>query len=55
MAKTLTGGYTYPTGYIFETLRGMGLVYVAESQNVPGRTRHLPGTFLAFAGCDRRT
>ena len=54
MAKTLTGGYTYPTGYLFETLRGKGLVYVVESQNVPGRSQKLPGTFLVFAGCDPR-
>ncbi|HET6249425.1 MAG TPA: pitrilysin family protein [Tepidisphaeraceae bacterium] len=52
MAKTLTGGYTYPTGYLFETLRGKGLVYVAESQNSAGRNNQLPGTFLVFAGCD---
>ena len=55
MAKTLTGGYTYPTGYLFETLRGKGLVYVVESQNSPGRQvgqldKNLPGTFLVFAG-----
>ncbi|HWE00762.1 MAG TPA: pitrilysin family protein [Tepidisphaeraceae bacterium] len=52
MAKTLTGGYTYPTGYLFETLRGKGLVYVVESQNSAGRAPNLPGTFLVFAGCD---
>ncbi len=52
MAKTLTGGYTYPTGYLFETLRGKGLVYVVESQNSAGRDPSLPGTFLVFAGCD---
>ena len=34
---TLTSGFTYPTGYIFETLRGLGLVYVADARNVPGR------------------
>jgi predicted Zn-dependent peptidase len=51
MAKTLTGGYTYPTGYLFETLRGKGLVYVVESQNSAGRDAKLPGTFLVFAGC----
>lgn len=47
---TLTSGYTYPTGYIFETLRGMGLVYVADARNVPGRDTSLPGTFEAYAG-----
>ncbi|HWE94199.1 MAG TPA: pitrilysin family protein [Tepidisphaeraceae bacterium] len=52
MAKTVTGGFTYPTGYLFETLRGRGLVYVVESQATPGRDKNLPGTFLVFAGCD---
>jgi len=49
---TLTSGFTYPTGYIFETLRGLGLVYVADARNVPGREATLPGTFEAYAGCD---
>lgn len=52
MAKTLTGGYTYPSGYLFETLRGKGLVYVVYSQNSAGRDEKLPGTFLVLAGCD---
>lgn len=47
---TLTSGFTYPTGYIFETLRGLGLVYVADARNVPGRDASLPGTFEAYAG-----
>jgi zinc protease len=51
VAKTITGGYTYPTGYVFETLRGLGLVYVAETQNLPGRTKDMPGCFFVFAGC----
>src|SRR5205807_9703820 len=45
MADTLTSGYTYPTGYIFETLRGMGLVYEANAQNLWGLNDKLPGTF----------
>jgi len=49
--KTITGGYTYPTGYIFETLRGLGLVYVAETQVLPGQSKAMPGTFFVFAGC----
>jgi zinc protease len=49
---TLTSGFTYPTGYIFETLRGLGLVYVADAQDIPGRNEKLPGTFEAYAGCD---
>lgn len=49
--KTITGGYTYPTGYIFETLRGLGLVYVAETEVFPGQSKAMPGTFFVFAGC----
>ena len=49
---TLTSGFTYPTGYIFETLRGLGLVYVADAHNVPGKDPKLMGTFEAYAGCD---
>jgi zinc protease len=49
---TLTSGFTYPTGYIFETLRGLGLVYVADAHNVPGRDAKFQGTFEAYAGCD---
>ncbi|HEY2584748.1 MAG TPA: pitrilysin family protein [Tepidisphaeraceae bacterium] len=49
---TLTSGFTYPTGYIFETLRGLGLVYVADARNVPGRDASLPGTFEAYAGTE---
>jgi zinc protease len=52
MADTLTSGYTYPTGYIFETLRGMGLVYDANAQNIWGVSAKLPGTFFAYAACD---
>jgi zinc protease len=49
---TLTSGFTYPTGYIFETLRGMGLVYVADARNIPGRDASLEGTFEAYAGTE---
>jgi zinc protease len=52
MADTLTSGYTYPTGYIFETLRGLGYVYDANAQNFWGINAKLPGTFWAYAGCD---
>src|SRR5665213_1824706 len=52
VAQTLTGGYTYPTGYLFETLRGLGLVYVVQSANMPGLSVKMPGTFFVFAGCD---
>jgi zinc protease len=51
VGQTLAGGYRYPTGYIFEILRGRGLVYVAEASNSPGRPG-FPGTFITFAGCD---
>ena len=52
VADTLCSGFTYPTGYIFETLRGQGLVYDANAQNFWGMTEKLPGTFWAYAGCD---
>ncbi len=51
VAQTIAGGYTFPTGYLFETLRGRGLVYVVEAVNSPGRTTSLPGSFFVFAGC----
>jgi zinc protease len=52
MADTLTSGFTYPTGYIFETLRGLGLVYDANAQNHWGLSQKYPGTFWAYAACD---
>jgi zinc protease len=52
VADTMASGYTYPTGYLFDTLRGEGLVYVVDAQNVPGRGKDLPGTFMVYAGCD---
>jgi zinc protease len=54
VADTLCSGYGYPTGYMFETLRGLGLVYEADAANMPGRSEQYPGTFLAYAGCDPR-
>jgi zinc protease len=51
VAQTIAGGYTFPTGYLFETLRGRGLVYVVEAANSPGRSTSLPGSFFVFAGC----
>jgi zinc protease len=54
VAQCLTGGYGYPTGYIFETLRGQGWSYEAASENVPGRGAKLPGVFLVYAACDPR-
>lgn len=52
VADTMTSGYGYPTGYLFDLLRGEGLVYVVHAQNVPGRNKSLPGTFMVYAGCD---
>jgi len=51
VAQTIAGGFTFPTGYLFETLRGKGLVYVVEAENSPGRSDRFPGTFFVFAGC----
>jgi zinc protease len=52
VGQTMAGGWGYPTGYLFETLRGKGLVYDVEDQNNPGRSAATPGTFFVFAGCD---
>jgi zinc protease len=52
VGQTMAGGWGYPTGYLFETLRGKGLVYVVENQNVPGRSADTPGDYIALAGCD---
>jgi zinc protease len=54
VAQCLAGGYSYPTGYIFEILRGRGLVYEAGAFNSPGRSANLRGTFITYAGCDPR-
>src|SRR5258705_8889615 len=50
----MCSGYGYPTGYISEILRGRGLVYDANAMIFPGRSPELPGTFLAYAGCDAK-
>jgi zinc protease len=52
VGQTMAGGWGYPTGYLFETLRGRGLVYVVEATNNPGRDFEHPGSFYVFAGCD---
>jgi len=52
LADCLTSGAGYPTGYIFEILRGRGLVYDANAMNFPGLTPKAPGAFIAYAGCD---
>jgi zinc protease len=51
-AFTLAAGFGYPTGYIFETLRGLGLSYEAAAYDSPGRSADLPGCMIAYAGCD---
>jgi predicted Zn-dependent peptidase len=51
-AYTLAAGFRYPTGYIFETLRGLGLSYEAAAYDSPGRSSELPGCLLAYAACD---
>jgi zinc protease len=48
----MCSGYGYPTGYIFEILRGRGLVYDANAMIFPGRSKDFPGVFIAYAGCD---
>ncbi|HEX3358394.1 MAG TPA: pitrilysin family protein [Tepidisphaeraceae bacterium] len=52
VADTMCSGYGYPTGYLFDTLRGRGLVYVVDAQNIPGQSQKTPGTFLVMAGCE---
>ncbi len=52
LAKTMASGFTYPTGYLFETLRGRGLTYDVNSYNFPGRDEKLPGAFVVYAGCE---
>jgi zinc protease len=52
VANTMSSGFGYPTGYLFETLRGLGLVYDVHAINWMGRHEKLPGTFFVFAGCD---
>jgi zinc protease len=52
VGQTMAGGWGYPTGYLFETLRGRGLVYVVQATNNPGRSSQMPGSFYVFAGCD---
>jgi zinc protease len=52
VADCLASGYGFPTGYIFDILRGRGLVYDANANNMPGLNPKIPGTFVAYAGCD---
>jgi len=50
--QTMASGWGYPTGYLFDTLRGRGLVYVVQANDMPGVRTNLPGTFIVLAGCD---
>ncbi len=52
VVDTMTSGYGYPTGYLFDILRGRGLVYTVDAVNMPGVKPKLPGTFFVSAGCD---
>lgn len=52
VGDTMTSGFGYPTGYLHETLRGRGLVYEVHALNQVGLNEKLPGTFLAYAGCE---
>ncbi len=52
LGKTMASGFTYPTGYLFETLRGRGLTYDVNSYNFAGRDEKLAGAFVVYAGCE---
>jgi zinc protease len=52
LADCLTSGYSGGSGYLYDVLRGKGLVYVVETQDVPSPNPAEPGTFIAYAGCD---
>jgi zinc protease len=52
IADCMCSGYGYPSGYIFDTLRGLGLAYEADANDVPGLNAKLSGCFVAYASCD---
>ncbi len=52
VGDTMASGSSFPTGYLHETLRGQGLVYVVHAMNSPGRSAEFPGSFIVYAGCD---
>lgn len=52
IADCMVSGYGYPTGYIFDTLRGLGISYQADANDIPGLSSALPGCFGAYAACD---
>jgi zinc protease len=52
VGDTMASGYNYGAGYLYEILRGRGLVYVVHAVNSPGRSPRLPGSFFVYAGCE---
>lgn len=52
VAHTMASGYNYPTGYLFDTLRGQGLVYDVNSIVMPGVSYKTPGSFIVYAACE---
>ncbi len=52
VADCMTSGYEGPTGYLFDDLRGRGLVYQVDADDMPGLSPKMPGAFVALAGCD---
>ena len=52
VGQTMAGGWGDPTGYLFDTLRGKGLVYVVQANNRTGRSAEFPACFTVFGGCD---
>lgn len=52
VGDTMASGYSYPTGYLHEILRGRGLVYMVHAVAFPGRSEQHPGAFLVYAGCE---
>ncbi len=54
VGQAMAGGWVYPTGYLFETLRGKGLVYVVEAQNNPGAAPRFQAIFSCSPGASRR-
>ena len=52
IADTMASGFSYPTGYLFEALRGRGLVYDVQGFIFPGRSAQYTGAFVVYAVCD---
>jgi len=54
LAKTLTSGFSYPTGYLFEALRGEGLVYDVNAFTMQAVDGVTPGALVVYAACEAR-